>query len=217
MKLDPRASLFAQMPSKSGEGQPSAAMARVTVMGEVVPVEDADELFTLRASYSVTHGFAALLVESEAFKFYKIKPGRIFYSGGFGVNAQWVDVPEYEAAEADSLALESLALVNKINRENKEDLALICSQFVPDLMAAEDLEVKVTTIDRLGMDLRVSTNGGATTAEYRVGFVVKVLNLEDAKSEIVKTFQEAWEKSEGDEWEDMGPPIFKTNKDILRN
>jgi len=217
VKVDPRASLFAQMPSKVGEGQPSSAMARVTVMGQVVPVEDVDELFTLRATYSVTHGFAALLVENDQFKFYKLKPERVFYSGGFGVNAQWVDVHEYEAAEADSLALESLALVNKINKENTGDLGLVCSQFVPDLVGLDDLDIKVTTIDRLGMDIRVSSNEGADTAEYRVGFVVKVLNLEDAKSEIVKIFQEAWEKSEGEEWEDMGPPIFKTNKDILHN
>jgi putative heme iron utilization protein len=37
---EPRASMFVQMPSKTGEGQPSAAMARVTLMGKIVPVED---------------------------------------------------------------------------------------------------------------------------------------------------------------------------------
>ena len=34
----PQASLYAQLPSKAGEGQPSAAMARVTIMGQVVSV-----------------------------------------------------------------------------------------------------------------------------------------------------------------------------------
>lgn len=40
--------------------------------------------------------------------------------------------------------------------------------------------------------------------------------MEDAKSEIFKIFQEAWEKAEGFEWEDMGPPVMKTQQDILR-
>ena len=28
-------------------------------------------------------------------------------------------------------------------------------------------------------------------------------------------FQEAWEKEQGEYWEDMGPPIVKTQADIL--
>ena len=88
-------------------------------------------------------------------------------------------------------------------------------QFIPGLADATDLSVTVTTIDRLGMDIRVSTEKGERTDEYRVGFLVQVLTMEDAKSEIVKIFQEAWEKEQGEYWEDMGPPIVKTQADIL--
>jgi len=88
-------------------------------------------------------------------------------------------------------------------------------QFIPGLAEATDLSVTVTTIDRLGMDIRVATEKGERTDEYRVGFLVKVLTMEDAKSEIVKIFQEAWEKEQGEYWEDMGPPIVKTQADIL--
>ena len=48
--------------------------------------------------YSVTHQFATSLVESDKFKFVKLKPSRIFYSAGFGVNAQWIDMATYEDA-----------------------------------------------------------------------------------------------------------------------
>lgn len=213
---NPKASLFAQMPSTAGVGQPSAAMARVTVCGEIVPVEDQDELYALRATYSVTHGFAAMLVESEKFKFMKLKPEKIYYVGGFGVSSQWVGVDEYETSEADPLALESLALVNKLTASNQEDLRLLCSQFV-GLLDAD--QVSVTTIDRLGMDIRVSYRDASEdqqrTDVFRVGFQVNVRNLEEAKSEILKIFQVSWEKSEGEVWEDMGPPVFKTSSDIL--
>lgn len=45
---------------------------------------------------------------------------------------------------------------------------------------------------------------------------VQVASVEDAKSEIVKIFQEAWEKENGFEWEDQGPPIQRYAEDILR-
>jgi len=214
VEVDPRASLFAQMPSKAGEGQPVAAMERVTIMGEVVPVTDQDELFTLRATYSVTHQFATSLVESDKFKFVKLKPSRIFYSAGFGVNAQWIDMATYEDAVADPLALEQLALVNKINRESSSDLLALCTQFIPGLESGL-YGVKCTGVDRLGMDLRVEA--GDRTEIYRVGFQVAALSLEDAKSEVTKIFQEAWEKENGNEWEDMGPPVLKTGRDILHS
>lgn len=44
----------------------------------------------------------------------------------------------------------------------------------------------------------------------------QVLSIEDAKSEIVKIFQEAWEKDHGFEWEDQGPPVQRYAEDILR-
>jgi len=187
----------------------------VTIMGEVVPVTDQDELFTLRATYSVTHGYSALLVESEKFKFMKLRPSRIFYTGGFGVNAQWIDMDSYESSVADPLALEQLALVNKVNKDSMGDLISLCNQFVPGLESG-DFEVKCTGVDRLGIDLRVTTQAGERTDIYRVGFQVSALSLEDAKSELEKMFQEAWEKENGNVWEDMGPPVVKTGSDILQ-
>jgi hypothetical protein len=35
-------------------------------------------LFALRASYSVAHGWAARLVESTKFTFFKLKPERVY-------------------------------------------------------------------------------------------------------------------------------------------
>lgn len=47
--------------------------------------------------------------------------------------------------------------------------------------------------------------------------VSQVLSVEDAKSEIVKIFQEAWEKEHGFEWEDQGPAVQRYAEDILRS
>jgi len=42
-----------------------------------------------------------------------------------------------------------------------------------------------------------SVTKGQLTDEYRVGFRQKVSSTEDAKSEIIKMFQEAWERENG--------------------
>ena len=65
-------------------------MLRVREHAHQVPVQDQDELFSFRSAYSVAHSYATQLVESDKFKFVKLKPTRIFYAGGFGVNAEWV-------------------------------------------------------------------------------------------------------------------------------
>ena len=57
---------------------------------------------------------------------------------------------------------------------------------------------------------------GEFTDEYRVGFRHEVNSAEDAKSEMVKLFQEAWEREQGYFFTDELPPITKYAEDILR-
>jgi len=57
------------------------------------------------------------------------------------------------------------------------------------------------------MDVRVRSQMGTRrnklqTDEFRIGFRIPVISVEDAKSEILKTFQEAWEKANGFSWGD---------------
>jgi hypothetical protein len=55
-----------------------------------------------------------------------------------------------------------------------------------------------------------------------VGFRIPVISTEDAKSEILKAFQEAWEKGNGFTWDDEADgspgsdvPILKIAADSL--
>lgn len=59
-------------------------------------------------------------------------------------------------------------------------------------------------------------SAGEFTDEYRVGFRHEVNSSEDAKSEMVKLFQEAWEREQGYFFTDELPPITKYAEDILR-
>jgi hypothetical protein len=49
-----------------------------------------------------------------------------------------------------------------------------------------------------------------------VGFRNEVKSAEDAKSEMVKLFQEAWEREQGYYFSDDLPPFTKYAEDILR-
>ena len=54
-----------------------------------------------------------------------------------------------------------------------------------------------------------------------MGFRIPVISVEDAKSEVLKVFQEAWEKSQGVTWgedeevPEMDIPMLKTAEDDL--
>jgi putative heme iron utilization protein len=156
--------------------------------------------------------------DSPKFSFYKIKPKKIYFSGGFGVMATWVDVGEYESARPDVLASEVSSMIDKINSEKQGELLLLCKHFIqvenPD-------KVKLSSIDRLGVDLRVKT--GEYTDEFRIAFRYPVSSSEDAKSELVKLFQEAWERDNGfwQQYTDMAeeglPIVSKYAEDILRS
>ena len=56
---------------------------------------------------------------------------------------------------------------------------------------------------------------------FRIGFRIPVISVEDAKSEVLKIFQEAWEKGNGYDWGEEGDapgsdiPILKIAADSL--
>ena len=58
---------------------------------------------------------------------------------------------------------------------------------------------------------------GEFTDEYRVAFRNEVNSAEDAKSEMMKLFQEAWEREQGFTFTDELPFVTKYAEDILRS
>jgi len=215
LKRDPSATLFSQMDPETQGGVPRAAMSRVSLIGKVLPITDKDQELECRTLYSVTHPYIpAKVYDSPGFSFYKLEPEKIYYVGGFGVSSEWVEVSAFEEARSDLLALESNELANKLNKEKNVDLLRVSNQFLTP-GTSNIVVARIVAIDRLGMDMRVTCDKDRTS-EYRLGFVAKIFSLEDAKSEVCKIFQEAWEKEQGYEWEDMGPPVVKTAEEILK-
>lgn len=116
-----------------------------------------------------------------------------------------------QEADPDVMAHEVSRIISRINNEHEAELRLMCRHF---LGAREIDQVTATSVDRLGIDLRVTA--GELTDEYRIGFREKVSTTEDAKSELVKMFQEAWERENGYAWIEDLPPVIRYAEDILR-
>lgn len=212
IKDNPQVSLFAQLP-RSQSTQTAAALSRVTIIGSVEEIPNtAEELNPLKFAFTIIHSYAEQIADSPKFKFYRIKPDKIYFSGGFGVMATWVDVTEYELARPDVLAQEVPAMLSRINLDKQGELYLLCKHF----LGLDNVDVvRIQAIDRLGVDLRIKN--GDFTDEYRIGFRNEVDSAEDAKSEVVKLFQEAWERENGYFFTESLPKTTKYAEDILRN
>ena len=195
--------LFTQLKS-TGLDARGQDVSRCSLTGVVEKLDDDNfpDKNQIRLRYSLTHAYADRVMDSPKFDFYRLRPSKIFFVSGFGVTSSWVSVEEYQSASPDILAREASNMIQKLNREHTEDLAFVGSH----LLALSNIQdIQVTNVDRLGLDIRVTrqqTRVKLITEEFRLGFRIPVMSVEDAKSEIMKIFQEAWEKGQGFDWGD---------------
>lgn len=216
--------LFAQLggPTASGPAM-GQDVSRCSITGTIARVApDVDDWDALRMRYGIAHSYADQVMNSPKFHFYRLTPTKVYFVGGFGVSSQWVPPRDYREATPDILAKDAASIMGRLNRDHGEDLKWTAKEIL-DVKEVE--KVRVTGVDRLGMDLRVTSRmprrkNKLLTDEFRVGFRIPVISVEDAKSEILKVFQEAWEKKNGVTWgDDALPgadiPVLKTAEDNL--
>lgn len=213
--------LFTQRES-SGEGQDVSRCSLTGVLEKMDPATT-DDLDQIRMRYSLTHAYADQVMDSPKFSFYRLVPQHIYFVGGFGVLAKWMDPSDYAAASPDILAASADEIAARINRNHGDDLQLTAQHLLDVKTPIES--IRMTNVDRLGMDIRVTSQMGSRrnklqTDEFRIGFRIPVLSVEDAKSEILKVFQEAWEKAHDFSWGDgdepgSSVPILKIAADSL--
>jgi putative heme iron utilization protein len=207
-------------------------VSRCSVTGHLVKMDNplpgsaaaaGSDMDIIRMRYSLAHTYADQVMDSPRFSFYRLLPRKIYFVGGFGVLAKWVDPADYRNAAPDILANEAGIIVERINFSHEEDLLLTATHLLDVTTQIE--QIRVTNVDRLGMDIRVTSQKGTRrnklqTDEFRIGFRIPVISVEDAKSEILKVFQEAWEKANGFSWDDgempgSSVPIIKIAADGL--
>jgi len=215
--------LFAQLGKLASGPAMGQDVSRCSITGTIEKIEpNAEDWDALRMRYGIAHSYADQVMDSPKFHFYRLTPTKVYFVGGFGVSTQWVPPQDYKEATPDILAKDASSIMARLNRDHSEDLKSTATE----ILEVEEVEkVRVTGVDRLGMDLRVTSRmprrkNKLLTDEFRLGFRIPVISVEDAKSEILKVFQEAWEKKNGVTWGDdelpgSDIPVLKTAEDNL--
>jgi len=175
LKEDPRASLLVTQPN--AEGDPLGA-SRVTLIGNAAVVTE-PELAQARKLYLERYENSKYWVDYEDFSFYRMELVDVYYVGGFGVMG-WVAAAEYGTAQPDPLADAMPGIIEHMNADHKDSLVLLARKFA----GIEALEAAMTSVDRLGFQLRLKTNEGIRGA--RVAFPREVSSPAETRSALVE-------------------------------
>jgi heme iron utilization protein len=179
LKADVRASLLVMQ--ESG-GDPLGA-ARITLVGEVLPVPEA-ETGAVRELYLSRHENARYWVDFDDFGFYRMQPADVYFIGGFGVMG-WVTADEYARSQPDPLADSSAGILLHMNADHGDALILLAR-------AAGEADVQaatMTAVDRLGFHLRLQS--GARMHGARIAFPREVRNSGEVRTVLVEMVRAA--------------------------
>ena len=88
----------------------------------------------------------------------------VYYVGGFGVMG-WVSASDYDRSQPDPLADSMAEIIQHMNADHKDALVLLARQFA----RIESTEATMTTVDRLGFQVRLKTPDGMRGA--RIAFL----------------------------------------------
>lgn len=173
LRRDPRSSLLA---AESRMEDP-LANGRVTLLGSCRPV-DADDPSARRA-YLERLPDAAYYCDFKDFHFWRLRVDSVRYIGGYG-RMSWVSGDEWKAAEPDPLAAHAEGIVDHMNADHADAMALLCRAF-SKAKAAED--VTMSGIDRYGFDMSARTERGPRPV--RLAFPQPVSTPAEARKALV--------------------------------
>src|ERR1700678_360621 len=184
LQSDPRASLL--VTQADGDGDPLGA-SRVTLVGNVATIPEG-ETAGARKLYLERYANSKYWVDFEDFSFYRMDVLDVYYVGGFGVMG-WVKASDYDTAQPDPLADAAAGILSHMNADHKDALVLLARSCA----GIEGQEAAMTSVDRLGFQVRLKTQDGMRGA--RIGFLREVSNANDTRKVLVEMVQKAREKS----------------------
>ena len=185
LQADPRASLLVTQDDAGGD--PLGA-SRVTLVGNVLPIPQ-PEVAEARELYLARYANSKYWVDFEDFSFYRMEVVDIYYVGGFGVMG-WVSASEYLRSQPDPLADSMAEIIQHMNADHQDALVLLARKFA----AIESQEATMTTVDRLGFQVRVKTQDGMRGA--RIAFLREVSNPAETRQALVEMVQQARSQAE---------------------
>ncbi len=180
LRADPRASLFVTEPGTSGDPLGSS---RVTLIGSVSRIPE-PELPAARTVYLTRYPDSKYWVDFDDFFFYRMDVLDVYYVGGFGVMG-WVAASDYSAAQSDPLAEHKSDIMQHMNADHKEALTLLVKRSA----GIEAQEAEMTSVDRLGFNVRLKAQDGVHGA--RIAFLREVTNPTQTREVFVEMVKQA--------------------------
>jgi putative heme iron utilization protein len=171
LNTDPRASLFVTQPGITGD--PLGA-ARVTLLGKVAPAGP-----EARSLYLKLHENAQYWIDFDDFSLIRLEIEDVYYVGGFGVMG-WIGAAEYEHASPDPLADAAPGIIEHMNADHAGALLLITRAFAN----LEADEARMTSVDRLGFEVRLKT--GDRVHGTRIPFLAEVKNVGESRTMLIE-------------------------------
>lgn len=180
LRADPRCSLFLAQPST--EVEPLGA-ARATLVGEALPVPVPD-LEEACAAYLGRHPNSQSWVTFTDFHFFRLDPIDIYYVGGFGVMG-WVTANDYRIATPDPLMVSAFGILSHMNADHKPAMLLLARTHA----GVEATEAAMTSVDRLGFTLRLTTVEGMKG--IRINYPAEAHNAQAVRAALVDMMLQA--------------------------
>jgi putative heme iron utilization protein len=180
VQADPRSSLLVSQMDAMGDPLGSS---RVTLLGNILPIPE-PEVARARELYLARYANSKHWVDFDDFAFYRLSVVDLYYVGGFGVMG-WVTASEYYSAQPDPLADTASDIIEHMNTDHADSLVLLARSFA----GIEALEVAMTSIDRLGFQLRLKTQDGLRSA--RIAFLREVSGPSDARKVLIEMTMQA--------------------------
>jgi putative heme iron utilization protein len=179
---DPRASLLVTEPVP--EGADPLASGRVTLLGPMTAVDDADRP-TARDRYLAANPAAAYYIDFGDFTFFRLDVQSIRYVGGYG-RMSWVDAAAYRAAEPDPLADAAAGIIEHMNADHADAQVLFCRHLAgkPETTAAT-----MSAVDRYGFEMIAVSPAGR--AAVRLGFPAPCVTGDEVRQSMVAMVGEA--------------------------
>lgn len=166
---------------------PPLATGRVTLLGPCRAIPEAERA-AARASFLEAHPDAASHVDFDDFGFYRLDPVILRYIGGFG-KMSWIPAGDYFMAAPDPLADAADGILAHMNGDHADavvDYARVLGGI------ADATSAKMTSVDRYGFDLDVTTPAGKKTA--RLGFASPATTTDEVRQAMIALVRKAREK-----------------------
>jgi putative heme iron utilization protein len=183
LDADPRASVLVIEDTPTGADP--LASGRVTVLGVVGDVTDAEERSAARAAYLVSNP-DAFYVDYGDFRCLRLEVTHVRYVGGFG-RMSWVGPADFTAASPDPLAPVATGIIGHMNSDHAAALVTLCHHRCSrtDVQAAT-----MAAVDRYGFEVVAEVAGGHRET-LRVPFRTEQTTAEGVRRELVGMLHQA--------------------------